>query len=162
MPTKVKFDPKNKELPVSRDRRNALDVHKLLRIFPIVSHHVVADIGCGPGFFTIPIAKMVFDGKVYALDIQKEMLDAVREEVAAAAAALGSEDEAAPPRRRKRKRKRKPKKEVGPWDRARSRVHGQLQQIQFAQTYLDVYEREGWKGANREKMRPTAELENCP
>jgi ubiquinone/menaquinone biosynthesis C-methylase UbiE len=77
----VKFDPKNKELLVSRDRRNALDVHKLLRIFPIVSHHVVADIGCGPGFFTIPIAKMVFDGKVYALDIQKEMLDAVREEV---------------------------------------------------------------------------------
>ena len=64
MPTKVKFDPKNKELLVSQDRRNALDVYKLLRIFPILSHHAVADIGCGPGFFTIPMAKMVFDGKI--------------------------------------------------------------------------------------------------
>ena len=81
-PTKVKFDPKNKELLVSRDRRNALDVYKLLRIFPILSHHHVADVGCGPGFFTIPMAKMVFDGRIYALDIQDEMLDAVRAEVA--------------------------------------------------------------------------------
>jgi ubiquinone/menaquinone biosynthesis C-methylase UbiE len=82
MPTKVKFDPKNKELLVSQDRRNALDVYKLLRIFPILSHHTVADVGCGPGFFTIPMAKMVFDGRIYALDIQDEMLDAVRAEVA--------------------------------------------------------------------------------
>ena len=82
MPTKVKFDPKNKELLVSQDRRNALDVYKLLRIFPILSHHTVADVGCGPGFFTIPMAKMVFDGKIYALDVQDEMLDAVRAEVA--------------------------------------------------------------------------------
>ena len=81
MPTKVKFDPKNKELLVSRDRRNALDVYKLLRIIPILSHHSVADVGCGPGFFTIPMAKMVFDGRIYALDIQDEMLDAVRAEV---------------------------------------------------------------------------------
>ena len=81
MPTKVKFDPKNKELLVSQDRRNALDVYKLLRIFPILSHHTVADVGCGPGFFTIPMAKMVFDGRIYALDIQDEMLDAVRAEV---------------------------------------------------------------------------------
>ena len=81
MPTKVKFDPKNKELLVSRDRRNALDVYKLLRIIPILSHHAVADVGCGPGFFTIPMAKMVFDGRIYALDIQDEMLDAVRAEV---------------------------------------------------------------------------------
>lgn len=81
MPTKVKFDPKNKELLVSQDRRNALDVYKLLRIFPILSHHKVADVGCGPGFFTIPMAKMVFDGRIYALDIQDEMLDAVRAEV---------------------------------------------------------------------------------
>ena len=82
MPTKVKFDPKNKELLVSEDRRNALDVYKLLRIFPILSHHTVADVGCGPGFFTIPMAKMVFDGRIHALDIQDEMLDAVRAEVA--------------------------------------------------------------------------------
>ena len=81
MPTKVKFDPKNKELLTSNDRRNALDLFKLLSLFPIVSHHIIADVGCGPGLFTVPIAKMVFDGTVYALDVQQEMLDAVRESV---------------------------------------------------------------------------------
>ena len=81
MPRKVKFEPKNRELLVSRDRRNPLDVYKLLRIFPVLSHHTVADIGCGSGFFTIPIAKFVFDGKVYALDVQQKMIDAVGEHV---------------------------------------------------------------------------------
>lgn len=38
----------------------------------------VADIGCGPGFFTIPIAQLVGDkGLVYAYDLQSEMLDRV-------------------------------------------------------------------------------------
>ena len=38
-------------------------------------------LGCGPGFFTVPIAKYVFDGKVYAVDIQQKMLDAVKDSV---------------------------------------------------------------------------------
>jgi ubiquinone/menaquinone biosynthesis C-methylase UbiE len=40
---------------------------------------IVADIGCGPGFFTIPLAKLVGPkGKVYAVDIQKGMLDKLK------------------------------------------------------------------------------------
>jgi ubiquinone/menaquinone biosynthesis C-methylase UbiE len=40
----------------------------------------VADIGCGPGFFTLPMAKAVGDaGEVLAVDVQPEMLDKVRE-----------------------------------------------------------------------------------
>jgi ubiquinone/menaquinone biosynthesis C-methylase UbiE len=36
---------------------------------------VVMDIGCGPGYFSIPMAKMIGDkGKVIAVDLQKEML----------------------------------------------------------------------------------------
>ena len=77
----VKFNPKSKELLLSEDRRKGLDIHRLLSLMPILHHHQVADIGCGPGFFTIPLAKYLFDGKVYALDIQQEMLDATREEV---------------------------------------------------------------------------------
>lgn len=37
---------------------------------------IVADIGCGPGFFSLPLAEMVGEeGSVIALDVQKEMLD---------------------------------------------------------------------------------------
>lgn len=39
----------------------------------------VADIGCGPGFFTIPMARLVGPaGKVLAVDLQPAMLDKVR------------------------------------------------------------------------------------
>lgn len=38
----------------------------------------VLDIGCGPGFFTIPLAQMVGEeGSVLAVDLQQEMLERV-------------------------------------------------------------------------------------
>jgi len=45
----------------------------------------VADIGCGPGFFTIPMARMVGPaGRVFAVDLQEAMLEKVRRKVAKA------------------------------------------------------------------------------
>ena len=76
-----KFDPSNKHLLVSEDRQQSLDAHRVLSLVPILRYHAVADVGCGPGYFAIPLAKYLFDGKVYALDIQQEMLDAVQEEL---------------------------------------------------------------------------------
>jgi ubiquinone/menaquinone biosynthesis C-methylase UbiE len=39
----------------------------------------VVDLGCGPGFFTVAMAKMVGDsGRVIAVDLQTEMLDMAR------------------------------------------------------------------------------------
>ena len=39
----------------------------------------VADFGAGHGYFTIPIARLVGgDGRVYALDIQKPVLEVIR------------------------------------------------------------------------------------
>ncbi len=39
----------------------------------------VADIGCGPGFFTLPMVRMVGEhGTVIAADLQQEMLDRLR------------------------------------------------------------------------------------
>jgi ubiquinone/menaquinone biosynthesis C-methylase UbiE len=78
MPKKSKFDPKNMHVLTSPERRRAIDTFSLLSRLPIRSHHVVADIGCGPGYFTVPLAKYVHDGKVHALDVQQEMLDAVQ------------------------------------------------------------------------------------
>jgi ubiquinone/menaquinone biosynthesis C-methylase UbiE len=43
----------------------------------------VVDIGCGPGFFTIPMAEMVGpSGRVIAVDLQNAMLDRVKAKTA--------------------------------------------------------------------------------
>ena len=48
---------------------------------PVNVHDTVADIGCGPGFFTLPLAKFLVNGKVYAVDVDEEMVAACRERV---------------------------------------------------------------------------------
>ena len=54
---------------------------KILKPF-IQEVMTTADLGCGPGFFTIEMAKMVGKtGKVTAVDLQDGMLDIVREKV---------------------------------------------------------------------------------
>ena len=51
----------------------------LLKSLHLKSGEVVADIGAGSGYFTFPIAREVgTSGKVYAVDIQLEMLDIIR------------------------------------------------------------------------------------
>jgi ubiquinone/menaquinone biosynthesis C-methylase UbiE len=42
----------------------------------------VLDVGCGPGYFTVELAKLVGDaGKVIAADLQQEMLDRVQKKI---------------------------------------------------------------------------------
>jgi ubiquinone/menaquinone biosynthesis C-methylase UbiE len=42
----------------------------------------VLDLGCGPGFFTIDMAKLVTQsGKVFAVDLQKGMLDILKKKI---------------------------------------------------------------------------------
>lgn len=49
--------------------------YRILRSF-IQNSMKVADIGCGPGFFTIPMAELVGEtGRVHAYDVQQDMLD---------------------------------------------------------------------------------------
>ena len=78
-----KFDPSDMDVLLSADRKAYLDVHGLLSVLPVRTHHVVADIGCGPGYLTVPMGKYLFDGKLYAVDIQQEMLDATRKRLEA-------------------------------------------------------------------------------
>ncbi len=48
----------------------------------------VADLGCGPGFFTVPMAQMVGPaGRVVAIDLQEGMLERTRKDAVAAGVA---------------------------------------------------------------------------
>lgn len=74
-----KFDPERMDTLVSPARERDIDLYRIMSLIPISQHDVVADVGCGPGFFTVPLGKAVFHGKVHALDVQQEMLDAAQE-----------------------------------------------------------------------------------
>ena len=66
---------------LSPERAETLDPLVIMSFCPINIHDTVADIGCGPGFFTLPLAKVLVNGKLYALDIDDEMLDACRDRI---------------------------------------------------------------------------------
>ena len=69
------------QLLLSPDRARTLDIFGILTFSDIGFRDTVADIGCGPGFFTIPLAKSLNQGKVYALDVDDQMLDACRDRI---------------------------------------------------------------------------------
>ena len=79
--TTHKYDPAKMDRLLAPERYELLDIHRILSLLPLTHYQTVADIGCGPGFFTIPLAKTLWEGKVYALDIQEEMLEACRRRV---------------------------------------------------------------------------------
>jgi ubiquinone/menaquinone biosynthesis C-methylase UbiE len=57
----------------SRDREE--DCATMLKALDVKPGDVVCDMGCGNGFYTLKLAKLVGDkGKVIAVDIQREML----------------------------------------------------------------------------------------
>jgi ubiquinone/menaquinone biosynthesis C-methylase UbiE len=75
----VKFDTRRKDHLLAPERYASLKPEELLRELGLKQGNTMADIGCGPGFFTIPAAKIVGPkGRVIAADIQGEMLTAVR------------------------------------------------------------------------------------
>jgi len=60
-----------------RERQERTDL--LIERLPIEPGDSIADIGAGTGYFSLPIARRVPRGKVYAVDIQPEMLDMLSE-----------------------------------------------------------------------------------
>ena len=73
-----KFDPRNNDVLIGAEREAQMQPHKLLTSLGIKAGDAVADIGCGPGFFTIPAAELVGPaGKVYAADVQSDMIAAI-------------------------------------------------------------------------------------
>ncbi|MBI4234241.1 MAG: class I SAM-dependent methyltransferase [Chloroflexi bacterium] len=68
----------SKETVLAAEGGEFLDPMRVIAVIPIRPYHVVADIFCGSGSFTVPFAKYLFDGKVYAMDSQAEHLESLR------------------------------------------------------------------------------------
>jgi precorrin-6B methylase 2 len=61
----------------ARERQERTDL--LIENLPLKQDDVVADIGAGTGYFTFPVAARVPEGRVYAVDIQPEMLEIIQQ-----------------------------------------------------------------------------------
>lgn len=68
----------------SEERRQELPPERVIDLLPLQPNHTVADVGCGPGFFTLPLAQRVPEGTVIAVDVDKEFLQRVAQKVQAA------------------------------------------------------------------------------
>lgn len=70
-----KFNPEHIERLLGEDRRRELPPEEFLRAEGLKAGDRMADVGCGPGFFTFAASGIVGpNGKVYAIDTQEEML----------------------------------------------------------------------------------------
>lgn len=73
-----KFDVQNISKLDNPKRREMLPVNKVLSEIGLRENAILADIGCGIGYFSIPAAQLVGSkGIVYALDVKKEMIEEV-------------------------------------------------------------------------------------
>jgi ubiquinone/menaquinone biosynthesis C-methylase UbiE len=71
------FDPEHL-LRMEERRRSLLDPVDLMQRLLTRDDLILADIGCGVGFFAIPAAERLQHGRVFAVDCSEEMLAVVR------------------------------------------------------------------------------------
>ncbi|MCB2293495.1 class I SAM-dependent methyltransferase [Clostridium algoriphilum] len=74
-----KFNIKNIEKLDNLKRRQSLPPLETLKKFHIDNKSTLLDIGCGIGYFTIPAATIVNQGKAIGLDIMAEIIDIAKE-----------------------------------------------------------------------------------
>jgi len=66
------FDPEHIAVLEAEDRKIWENPDEILNAVETKPHFVVADLGCGSGYFAVPLARRV--RKVYGIDVQREML----------------------------------------------------------------------------------------
>lgn len=80
-----KFDPANMNKLDNEWRRKNLPPAMVLENLGLTENDVVADIGCGIGYFSIPAAEIIKKtNKVFALDTQDVMIDEIEKRARAA------------------------------------------------------------------------------
>lgn len=75
-----KFNPEKKDKLISQERYKMLPPDDVLEQLLLKRGDIVADIGCGIGYFSLPAAKLIGQqNTVYAVDISREMLIGLKE-----------------------------------------------------------------------------------
>lgn len=73
-----KYDPSHVDRLLRQERIDTIRPEQVLQEAGLTQGNIFADVGCGPGFFTMPAAIIVgSNGHVYAIDTQPEMLEAL-------------------------------------------------------------------------------------
>jgi len=73
-----RFDPQHRQTLLSTERQTRWNPLDFLARLGLQRGQTVLDLGCGPGFWTLPLAETVGPrGTVWALDVSQEMLDAL-------------------------------------------------------------------------------------
>lgn len=84
-PAYHKFDPAHADRLTMADRLRVEPPEDALRLLEPQAGQTVLDVGCGPGYYTLPIAaRLQPGGRVLALDIAPAMLDRLRQRMTAA------------------------------------------------------------------------------
>jgi ubiquinone/menaquinone biosynthesis C-methylase UbiE len=83
MSNERRFDPKSLDKLEAPDRGQQFPVDAILNAAGVCGMLNVADIGAGSGYFTLPIARRVTPGKVFAVDLSTELLEVIRGKLAA-------------------------------------------------------------------------------
>ncbi len=73
------FDPRNAGILEEEARKVWQNPEEILGTIEIKPDFIAADLGCGSGFFTVPLSYKV--EKIYAIDIQKEMLKILKQKI---------------------------------------------------------------------------------
>lgn len=73
------FNPKHADVLEMEERKFWENPDKILGLVKIKPDFIAADLGCGSGFFTVPLAKKA--KKVYAIDLQEEMLRIIEQKI---------------------------------------------------------------------------------
>jgi ubiquinone/menaquinone biosynthesis C-methylase UbiE len=73
------FDPKYADALESKNRQTWQNREEIINLLELKPSYVVADLGCGSGYFTVPISRKV--KKVYGIDVQEEMLEFLEQKI---------------------------------------------------------------------------------
>jgi ubiquinone/menaquinone biosynthesis C-methylase UbiE len=73
------FDPEHIAVLEAENRKIWQNPDEILNVVELKPDFVAADLGCGSGYFTMPLARIV--KKVYGIDVQREMLNFLEDKI---------------------------------------------------------------------------------